>query len=99
MILATLLRYQFWGLFVFSALGGIYFLCVDHLPDSYFSISSASLKLNFLSYYLSTALIFIGHFSGPWAVASFVLFTPLYILRFGRRHRWLDLFFLPFLIL
>lgn len=91
------LRYQLLALFALSVVSTIFFCCKDSLPDHIFSISSSTVEVSTISYYLTSLLAIAGFYIGPWITVVFFVFAVLYASIFARRDLILDQFGILFL--
>lgn len=91
-MLHKILKIEFIGCFLLTILNFVYYYYEDSLPDHYFLISSQSDSLNIFSYFLTSALAFVGHYVGPWIFFPFLCFVILYSFLFVRRSSWIDVF-------
>lgn len=86
----TILKFELLGIFLLTIVAFSSFYYSQSLPDNFYSISSNTEGVGFLSYYLTTALVAIGEFSGPWVFIPFVIFSLFYSFQYSRREYLLD---------
>lgn len=85
------LKLQLFSIFLITIISFGSFYYGDSLPDNYYQISSSQEGLNVISYYLTSALVAIGEFTGPWLFIPFVIFALFYSFLYSRRHYIFDL--------
>ncbi|RLA64673.1 MAG: hypothetical protein DRQ89_03155 [Epsilonproteobacteria bacterium] len=95
---AKILKLELFGLFLLTLISFLAFYYIDVLPDNYFTISSSSSSYNFLTYYLTSFMAFIGYFTGPWIFFPFFAFCFFYAFKYSRREFKADLFNIVFLL-
>ena len=64
----------------------------DDMPDHFLLISSKNSYIGHMGYYLSSFVVFFGHYLGPWFFFPFVMYSILYTFVYSRRHYFIDLF-------
>ena len=90
--ISKILKFELFLLFILTALSFIAFYYQNDLPDHYLSISSRSDQFSFLTYSLTSAIVFIGYYTGPWVFIPFIIFSLFYTFQFSRRELLLDIF-------
>jgi S-DNA-T family DNA segregation ATPase FtsK/SpoIIIE len=95
---SRILKLELFGLFLVTLISFMAFYYIDVLPDNYFSISSKSSSYNFLTYYLTSFMAFIGYFTGPWIFFPFFIFCFFYAFLYSKRDFGADLFNIVFLL-
>ena len=95
---SRVLKLELFGLFLVTLISFMAFYYIDVLPDNYFSISSDSASYNFLSYYLTSFMAFIGYFTGPWIFFPFFIFCFFYAFQYSKRNFGADLLNIVFLL-
>ena len=63
----------------------------DTLPDNYLVITSSSDFFSYISYYLTSFVVLMEYYSGPWVFLPFFIFAISYAFLFSRRTYKLDL--------
>ena len=81
-----ILKVELFTLFLFTLVAFFAFYYQSVLPDNFFSISSETNKINFLSYYCISFIATIGFYTGPWVFLPFVLFSLFYTIKFSKRE-------------
>ncbi len=84
------LKTELFLLFTVTLLALLSFYLGDSMPDNFLSISSVSADSNSLSYILSSVVVAVGYFLGPWVIIPFLIFSLFYTLQFSRRNIPLD---------
>lgn len=94
-----ILRCELLLLFFLTLNALIVFYLSNAVPDNIYSISSATSDFSYISYYTFSLLTFVYYFTGPWVIASFVLFSFFYIFIFSKRDKkWDSLLFIPIIL-
>jgi DNA segregation ATPase FtsK/SpoIIIE, S-DNA-T family len=94
-----ILRCELLLLFFLTLNALIVFYLSSAVPDNIFSISSGTNDFSYISYYTFSLLTFVYYFTGPWIIASFVLFSFFYIVIFSKRdQKWDSLLLMPILL-
>ncbi len=84
------LKFELWFLFLITLISFFSFYYAESLPDNYFWISSSSTSFNWLTYNLTSFIVFIGYISGPWIFFPFFAFSFLYAFLYSKREYKLD---------
>lgn len=92
------LRGQLWLLFGFTALNFLYFYYQSDLPDHLYHISSEN-SSHPLLYYATSALAWMGFYSGIWVFLPFFAFLLFYAFSLSKKQDFWDVLAAPLLIL
>jgi S-DNA-T family DNA segregation ATPase FtsK/SpoIIIE len=86
-----ILRVELYFLFVLTFFSTLYFYFQDVFPDTFLSISSENSSASFFSYYPSSFVAMIGHYSGIWVCLPFLSLSLCYAFLFQKRKKILDI--------
>jgi S-DNA-T family DNA segregation ATPase FtsK/SpoIIIE len=90
-MISKILKFQLFSLFFITLTAFIAHYCQDYLSDSFYSISGASQDISFLGYYLSTLILGVGYYTGPWLLVPFFIFSLFYSFLYSKREFALDM--------
>ncbi|MBT3235139.1 MAG: DUF87 domain-containing protein [Bdellovibrionales bacterium] len=96
---SRILLAELFTLFLSTIISFVYYYYQDHLPDNIFLISSRSHELSILSYYATSLVALVGHYTGPWIFFPFICFAVLSASIFSQRDHLLDTVSLLFLLI
>lgn len=83
---------------IFTLLSCYAFYFSDSMPDNFMSISSGAEETSFFVYYLSSFVVAVGYFFGPWLFIPFIILAAFYSFLFSKRDYKLDPFGVLFLL-
>ena len=84
------LKTELFLLFLLTLLALTSFYLGDSMPDNFLSISSKTSESGSISYVLSSMIVAVGYYLGPWVISPFLIFALFYTLQFSRRNIPLD---------
>ena len=94
-----LLNFEITFLSFLSLTSLICYYLIEYLPDNSLRITSENYDLSTIEYYLTSIVVNIGYFFGPWVVVPTILFFGIRVTIFNKRKRISDpLFIIPELI-
>jgi DNA segregation ATPase FtsK/SpoIIIE, S-DNA-T family len=96
---SRILKIELFTLFLSTIISFVYYYYQDHLPDNLFLISSRTPELSILSYYTTSLVALIGHYTGPWIFFPFICFAILSASIFYQREHFLDVASVIFMVL
>jgi S-DNA-T family DNA segregation ATPase FtsK/SpoIIIE len=91
-MISRILKIELFSLFILTILSFTSFYYSEVMPDNFFSISSDSNAVNFLSYYITSFVVMIGYYSGPWIFFPFLFFALFFTFQYSKRESILDVF-------
>jgi S-DNA-T family DNA segregation ATPase FtsK/SpoIIIE len=91
LMVGKILKFQLLLFFCLTIGSILSFFFQSSIPDNYFFINSLNNSFNPLSFYASSALVFLGYTFGPWIFSPFLIFTILYSFLISKREQWLDI--------
>lgn len=89
-MVAKILKYQLFFLFILTVIVFLDFYYQDLFPDNLFSISSRSDSVSFFSYYFTSLIALVGYYTGPWIFFTFIIYSLFFSFLFIRRDYWFD---------
>lgn len=94
-----ILRIELVSLLFLTSISFLAYFFGDGLGDNAFIITSDNSSIGFFGYYLSSFVLYIGYFTGPWLLGSFAIHMLSYSTLLARRNFWQDtLLLLPALL-
>ena len=89
-MISKILKAELFALFLLTVFAFCAFYYKESMPDNYLSISSSSESLSYISYYLTSFIVWIGYYTGPWLFVPFIVYALLYSFFFSKRDFYLD---------
>ena len=91
-MISRILKIELFFLFLLTVISFAAFYYGDVLPDNSFVISSETTHVNAISYYLTTFIVFVEYYSGPWVFFPFITYALFYSFVYSRRNYCWDTF-------